>query len=89
MGSSRFKQYLALVGELLALALCLMLVFMLLRSLFTAEIGIGRSTRITSLYKDPNWFWFLFWLQMFVATLGTIASWRAVRKQLVALGFLH
>jgi hypothetical protein len=82
---SRIKAYLGLAGELLALGLCLMLAFLCLRSLFTAEIGFRRSGRITSLYKDPNWFWLVFWFQMFLATLGGIGSWLAVRKRLASL----
>ena len=69
--------YLALLAEIACLVLALVLAYACLRSLFTAEIGFGRSTRIINLYKEPGWFWFAFWIQ-FVLAAGGAAAYRWV-----------
>jgi GNAT superfamily N-acetyltransferase len=80
LSRARTKGYLALAGELLLLALGLMLGFLCLRALLTAEMHFGRSSRSISLYQVPGWFWFAFWFQLFLAFFASLGSWIAVRS---------
>ena len=77
--------YLALAAEIACLGLTLVLGYACLRSLFTTEIGFGRSTRIINLYKEPGWFWFAFWFQLLLAVGGTAACWWEIRKRVALI----
>lgn len=81
MPRSRIKGWLALASELLALALCLLLALLCLRSLITAEIQFGRSSRVISLYQEPGWFWTAFWVQLLLSAVGIAGCCFALRKQ--------
>jgi len=71
---------LAMLGDLLLLAASLWLGYACLKSLITAEIGFGRSTRIIRLADEPGWFWGAFWFQFILAAGAVAACLHAIRK---------
>lgn len=77
--------YLALIAEIACLALALILGYACIQALLTAEIGFGRSTRVINLYKEPGWFWFAFWFQLFLAAGGAAACWWEIRKRVATI----
>jgi hypothetical protein len=81
----KWRQALAMLGDLLILAAVLWLGYACLNSLMTAEIGFGRSTRIVRLADAPGWFWFAFWFQFILALGGVFACVHSIRKRAAAM----